>query len=602
MNPAKHAPDGVAGRLDVVDLAPHGRTGAALCWRARKPCGSHVGVVAMVQRKGARILARIGFLQEGEPLPGPGGMTAALLSPVPGSGIVVLGGPEAGEAAMAFAAGLNAIEIARLAGYPDGADHLVRALPDAVATFADAFGPEWVAVEAAARNGLPVQAASAMMRDAPHGPSVRGLLASYPMAMAAALSSRTVLDLMRSGVSPHDAMAGACPGYRPAHMRRCEGVPASVLDAVLRQPRHGARLAAARTVLRMCAALPPERMPGPSEWPAALAVALALESSYVLDYSSVTASRGGWDAVYARLRRLAGCAPDAPGHEAVEAVRAAARDMGDASAALAVQLVMPLAARARVRAGFPVTFGDDDDIEVPALAAARGLLFGDKGLAASLETSVRWHRNGEAMARGFMTANADLSWAVPFPPYRSRTARGIVEALPLGDALSLFEEGASGPDRHGAAGLDHCVFGRLGAALRGDAHVLSLRLLLPDGRYERLSTAQLRLGATGFEVEEHGGRSNGPVPDGCGAVLLELAALYAGVPLDVMARPPCGDDPVRDACGYDWTDDRALSRALAAWSPFLPRWARAGDLDAVTGALAQRGVLRLPGPAARLAA
>ncbi len=593
--PVKDGSGAPGGEAALVDLSTFGRRGVAACWRT----GPATGVVGLVQVRGKRVLARLGFLDGTRGLD-PHGMARAALFPRQDDGLILAAGPEAGENALVFAMGQDVPALARIAdaGHVPG---LAARIADPAA-IARAFGPDAEAVLLAAVHGLTPDAAGALLDASPSGPALRALLAAHPMAVGAALSSAKVLKALSKGAEPHVAFGEACPGYTPGHLRRCRGVGVEVFDPLLRNPgRRSRRVAAART-MALCAALPPDWVPAADGWVDLGIVAMALDAGYALDQGCLATSRGDWGGTVSRIRRLLGLPADASAHETLTRAEHAARNVGDVGAALSVQLILPLAAWGRRAAGLPVELGGPGDLELPCLAAARELLFVGRGLVSCLEVSQRWHRHRDELARGFMSASRDLSWPVPFPPFEHETADGVVEVVPIGDALSLYEEGSAGTDRRGAEGLDHCVFGRLGAALRGDAHVLSLRLRLPGGGYRRLSTAQVELDGLGFTVDEHEARNGEPGPAACEDALAALRVMYADVPLDVMPRQGGRPDPVRDACGYDWTDEAALSRALAAWSPFLPRWLRGLAPAEALAALAAHGVLAMPGAGAPLLA
>jgi len=226
--------------------------------------------------------------------------------------------------------------------------------------------------------------------------------------------------------------------------------------------------------------------------------------------------------------------------------------------------------------------------------AAMRVMYAGKSATGVLEARNEWHRRQEAIDAAIFAASSTDLWPALFAPVR----HGNVEVRPVTDGLSLREEGSHGPDRNGVAGMGHCVATRRPKLLRGEAHVLSIRRLLPDGGYERLSTAQVEVGPHGgIRLAEHKGPGNAePPPEANAALQAVLAAAGQGVlKLNPEALERRGDaagpDLVSFECQYDWRDPEAIATALRAWEPCLPRWLRGATPAEAFDLLRERGWL-----------
>lgn len=427
------------------------------------------------------------------------------------------------------------------------------------------------------------------------GGELRELRRSHPLVARLALSSTLVVSALRAGAGLHEALALPCPGYVPAHLRRARGAVLS--DIVAQVPLRGGlqpdpedALRAARGTMRLAAALPPEWMPGtPASWTAFSTVARVLSEGPGFGPETLRRSKGDWEGLVARMARGAGVAGEPP-RVVAQALCEEAGRLGDMRKWLVAQVLAPLVANAEIRHAFPPRGpGWEPDHPRDRLGAvADALLWRDRDVGSCLALGRSWGRVRDAIARsvsGVEEAGGEsLRWDAP-----GGTARvGDVEVRPVADALSLWEEGAEVPDREGAAGLGHCVYGRLRLFRSGAAHCLSLRRA-EDGR--RLSTAQFEHRDGRPAVVEHRGYRNAlPPPEAQAA----LEAYLASLPPPGM-RSATGtvlaQDALWDLCGYDWRRTDGVGAALGAWAPLLPRWLRGLDADGAHAALVARRLL-----------
>lgn len=196
--------------------------------------------------------------------------------------------------------------------------------------------------------------------------------------------------------------------------------------------------------------------------------------------------------------------------------------------------------------GFASILPGGDKARDAAACLAEEAVIGDKGLAALLETSKRWHEHYEEPRLDV------LAWD-PVVPIWTDPETGV-EIVPLADSDELLEEG-----RKTEGGLHHCVGGISYAqsCVRGDIRILSLR---KDG--QRLSTTELDMNGRG--IVQHGGHRNGLPPAEC------LDALHA-----YRRQPAFLDAMARGTQRQSAPSERRVpfEIALEAWRPFLTgRW------------------------------
>lgn len=309
-----------------------------------------------------------------------------------------------------------------------------------------------------------------------------------------------------------------------------------------------------------------------------------------------SASKGDWAPFESRLVRAAAVANTGR-------LRDRAFDCRDPVESLTKTVILPLLANfggddtvAHLTDFDPVR--DLDTIVGPAFSAAGLLLYGDKTAASILETSREWHVRREAMDSRMRGAGGSVSWPALF---QGEFRVGEVGVVCVGDLEALREEGASGPDRNGVAGLDHCVATRLTSCLSGAAHILSVRSHAADGSWSRLSTCQVSVhadadGLPSVDVVEHRGPENEEPDEAAHEAVarlvdaLEEGRLAASAEATTRHRVPSGSG-LALMCGYDWRDPDAIAAAISAWQPFLPRWARDLAPEALYGTLVGGGLL-----------
>ena len=253
-------------------------------------------------------------------------------------------------------------------------------------------------------------------------------------------------------------------------------------------------------------------------------------------------------------------------HELREHLKSAAEDIG-------LRLVLPLLAKSGNWKGYD-----------PAVLGG-WLLYGDKALPACRETALDWHRHlPDIMAAVPDEGDDDPT---PWPSHLKVTefSHGVT-AVPLLTGLGIREEGASGEDRNGVPGLAHCVGSYRARARQGHCHIVSFRGEGTGGRpYTRLATAEYTQDWAGrLRIVQVAGARNAEAPLEGGLAAQRFAELR--IPM-MPRRDSRTGDPVRDACGYDWSDPALLDRACAAYAPLLRRDLRGGH-GAVTGYLMAR--------------
>ncbi len=339
---------------------------------------------------------------------------------------------------------------------------------------------------------------------------------------------------------------------------------------------------ATRLLLRL-ARLPASWLPGPGEVDAcheALQASLAILAAMGADRRPThvaLGAKGRWPEFLGRVVQACG--------GAASRARLEAEDMGDVAEALAVQLLLPACALS----GTPPPSRDD------AMESARRLLYGSCGMFGALARSRAWHaglaRADSALADLSPTLATSRNWAAGLPDH----VDGDVSLVVLTGAGALADEGRAGGNPDGTEGLSHCSGGYAARCEAGRVRVVSLRRTVPDGAFERLSTAEVRPvhaeGGARFEVVQHRGRRNAEPDPACVAALDRyVAALTDGrLAADLSAFRP--DRRVPDAvraAGYDFRVPGAFAEVVRIWSDILPRsargWGHRGFAAFATGA------------------
>ncbi len=309
------------------------------------------------------------------------------------------------------------------------------------------------------------------------------------------------------------------------------------------------------SALRMVARLPLAWVPGTEEeWDALVEVlpAVAHATSTCGEDAEAASRQLGAKGRWAEFEsRLLSASSDA-------GLAASIGDMRDVASAFLVQLVEP----ALDVTGS--TLGGDDASDV---ASAHALLHSGRDLARMLAVSDAWHRRVPAL--GSHVAGAP-GWAAGLPDRQW----GDVAVVILTTPSQLVAEGTAGPDADGIAGLSHCVAGYAPHCRQGTSRVASVRRVLPDGRFDRLSTVEFAVTRRGATVGQHRGRANAaPPPEARDAVDAYVATLGAGlIAVDGEAFAPVPwDDEALERAGYDWRVRGAWDAMRDAWRPFLPR-------------------------------
>ncbi len=287
-------------------------------------------------------------------------------------------------------------------------------------------------------------------------------------------------------------------------------------------------------------------------------------------------AKGRWVGFEGRLRRA--CHGDL-GH--------AVSDVSDMMAALSDQVVRPALLLAGAQVPCAVDLG----------RASRMILTSGRTVTRNLEASRSWHLRQAAVRASLPRAHGEgrePAWPAAFPDH----ADGDVAIRALVTASELDDEGGSGPDGTGAAGLDHCVGGYVRACLWEGTRILSVTI---GG--VRASTAQLAVHEGEPFVVQHRGRGNATPPPRAEAALGDYVARLGDGRLTLDARslwPVRGfEDTGRS--GYDHAVPGAWEGVLALWGPTLPRALRrvtVTDVAAlVSAALSVEGAVRwLPEP------
>lgn len=201
-------------------------------------------------------------------------------------------------------------------------------------------------------------------------------------------------------------------------------------------------------------------------------------------------------------------------------------------------------------------------------------------------------------------------WPALTPVVQSPNGLWIV---PLTNPRELVAEGAEGKDENGVPGLNHCVGGYAAKARQCDCHIVSVRRIGEDGRYERISTVEflpVRSASDRLSVRQNMARGNSKPPaDAIDAVSWYVSAVATGsVPLNweqikaFLEGQVLPDDGVERLCGYDWRDRDLLNAAVGPWGPFVVPGFRNMGLDAVMASPPVASVTALVPPEILLAA
>ncbi len=211
------------------------------------------------------------------------------------------------------------------------------------------------------------------------------------------------------------------------------------------------------------------------------------------------------------------------------------------------------------------------------MAMAVDIMWSGSSLPAIMGWVARWRVARPAIASRIAALNAHLprpgeGWPAGLPDHHE----GDVWIHVLTTPGELLAEGASEP-RDGRAGLSHCVGGYSGVCRDGGVRIVSVRRMLGDGDWERLSTASVRALPGRFVVDEHHGRWDlWPSSRASAAVSAYVAMLCDGrLPVDRAALMPVPEPPAEGT--YDWAVDGAWESVFEAWGTCLPgRIARLG--------------------------
>lgn len=229
--------------------------------------------------------------------------------------------------------------------------------------------------------------------------------------------------------------------------------------------------------------------------------------------------------------------------------------------------------------------GEDGMCMTGAASIARKALFEGRGLVRILELSKRWHRRGLHVQEP-----QDMSWDPALPTW-SDPASGLV-LVPLVTSEELAREGGAGVDPQGVLGLRHCVAGRWRRCIEGKSRIVSVRREAGDGRFERISTLEVRLDGGSVRVmSEHRGSGNRQPPveavEAVGRYMAEMEAGRIAIDRKSLQAAWYRRDPVTvaDICGYDWRDDSQMQKAIDAWAPYLQRRLRGLGPDDLVRAL-----------------
>ncbi len=403
-----------------------------------------------------------------------------------------------------------------------------------------------------------------------------------PAAFAAA-SSRGRLDallasrIVRRGLVPSRLL----PALLAAEHAFSVGVP----DGLTRNRYQDVfRLGAPIAAVSRMSGLPGAWLPkGDDEWIAFanLVPEIDLASGMGLndDVARFLNAGGRWGAYLDRLATAAGVEGHDGIHRAVE-------DVLDMAKAYALQVLAPVVA---------AVTEDEPRIDGIRMAewgiAGFAILFSGRSLPRILELSTDWHaRQGRmrALVAGIAgRAGGDPSrWPAGFP----NAVLGDVAVEVLTDEASLVAEGSAEAD-DGVEGLSHCVGGYADACRRDGMRILSLRRLDENGRWTRLSTAQVE--AKGFfdqatnewvagepRVVQHRGRGNAAPPQEAELALTTyIADIVEGIRIIDMEglEPMPTENSLAVASGFDWREGGTLVAVRALWDRYVSGTVRGID-------------------------
>jgi hypothetical protein len=419
--------------------------------------------------------------------------------------------------------------------------------------------------------------------------------------------------MLLTGDDPLARIRRRWPGMTDAHLRRL-GESDSSKGLVSTQSSRGRGV----TMLPLLLSIPIDWWPKKRDWRSFEACSASIgaisRSAFVkIPYETLVSSCGGdWTGFAGRLARASGLTGEViQPHDLAD--RGA--DCRDPLGALVRDVLVPLFAsrededgRVRLEYAYGQTIPRDapdtdrHPLILAAQRAAQHVLYQGKSAPGILEASRRWHGRQATMQAEIRGRDGGARWPSLFEDeYRD----GDVGIVAVSDYATLREEGGFGPDRNGVGGLDHCVASRLPECLSGQAHVLSVRMHSPDGTWRRLSTCQVSVqgsasGRHQLSIGEHRGKGNAaPCAGAMSAVLGLSEAIREGrvrvLPGALDPMPQLGGS-IATKCGYDWRYEAELARALQAWEPLLPRWARGIGPSGFYDALAELGFAPIKDP------
>ncbi len=266
------------------------------------------------------------------------------------------------------------------------------------------------------------------------------------------------------------------------------------------------------------------------------------------DLPSLIASKGRWAEWQASLR---------PWIDRGVAPRTTVADAWDVARAFEAQVLSP----ALVLAGaYPV-----------GNAVAVDVMWSGLSLKAVLEWSHRWHLARTAIEARIASLrggnqNVGGTWSAGIPDHCGAGLWLHVATTPA----ELVAEGAEGA-RDGRAGLHHCVGGYGSECRSGRSRIVSVRRIVGEDDWERVSTASLKVDGPVVEVLDHRGARNRAPDRGADAVLRDyVAALGDGrLAVDREALRPVWEPLMTSE--YDWRAEGAWEAVADAWWPCLPR-------------------------------
>ena len=231
-----------------------------------------------------------------------------------------------------------------------------------------------------------------------------------------------------------------------------------------------------------------------------------------------------------------------------------------------------------------------------ARRAATQLLFSGKNAAAMFEISrhfatqlehIQQVAAGEPPRPEFKQVAED-GWA---PLCNAMLAPNGVSIVPLTDPRELEDEGrglggGSTLNADGSHGLAHCVGGYSESCRKHGHHIISFRLVEPNGSFKRLSTLELMpisQGDRSLKSKQHKGKRNTDPPAEAkdAWAWFRQAVSDARVPLNyegirqyLIGLVSRWNDDVERIAGYKWREDGAVERALRAFDPYLGKGLR----------------------------